>query len=59
MKADRMWIKSSYSNDTGECVEVAAHPCSVRVRDSKLGNSPQLAVSPHAWAAFIQRISIP
>ncbi|WP_414168241.1 DUF397 domain-containing protein [Streptoverticillium reticulum] len=40
-------------------LEAAAHPCAVRVRDSKLGNSTQIRLSTVAWTAFLQRISIP
>ncbi|GHF27632.1 DUF397 domain-containing protein [Streptomyces morookaense] len=53
MNTDRIWIKSSFSDDTGECIEVAACPCIVLIRDSKLGNSPQIRLSPAAWMAFI------
>ncbi|MEU7168571.1 DUF397 domain-containing protein [Streptomyces morookaense] len=61
MSTERSWIKSSYSDDEGaECVEVAAHPGTVDVRDSKLREEgPHLSLSLSAWAAFIQRISIP
>ncbi|MGA5197311.1 DUF397 domain-containing protein [Streptomyces exfoliatus] len=48
------WRKSSYSSaEGGECVEVAAHPAAVHIRDSKNPDGPQLAVSPTAWAAFV------
>ena len=49
-----VWIKSSYSsNDGPDCVEVAATPTTVRVRDSKDPRGPQLAFSPEAWTAFV------
>ncbi|MEV6792555.1 DUF397 domain-containing protein [Streptomyces sp. NPDC051320] len=54
MSDELMWIKSSYSNtEGGDCVEVAACPATVHVRDSKLAESPQLAVPAPAWAAFL------
>lgn len=49
-----MWIKSSYSgSDGGQCVEVAACPAAVHVRDSKDRNGPTLTFAPDAWAAFV------
>ncbi|MEU7292008.1 DUF397 domain-containing protein [Streptomyces exfoliatus] len=51
---DLAWFKSSYSGpEGGECVEVAAQPTAVHIRDSKNPDGPQLAVSPAAWAAFV------
>ncbi|MFD7960373.1 DUF397 domain-containing protein [Streptomyces zaomyceticus] len=48
------WRKSSYSGpEGGNCVEVAAHPSAVHVRDSKDPHGPQFAVTPAAWAAFV------
>ncbi|MET7943793.1 DUF397 domain-containing protein [Streptomyces sp. NPDC005302] len=48
------WIKSSFSGgEGGECVEVAASPRAVRVRDSKDPRGPQLALSPGSWSAFL------
>lgn len=48
------WFKSSYSTEDGPaCVEVAAAPGSVHVRDSKDKDGPQLAFSPDEWAAFV------
>ncbi|MFD8966040.1 DUF397 domain-containing protein [Streptomyces sp. NPDC059568] len=45
--------KSSYSNQTGECVEVALNvPGTVAVRDSKHPTGPHLRLSPTAWDAF-------
>lgn len=47
------WTKSSYSsNDGPECVEVAAAPGAVHVRDSKDVTRPGFAVSPAGWTAF-------
>ncbi|NED06571.1 DUF397 domain-containing protein [Streptomyces sp. SID6648] len=49
------WFKSSYSDssNSNECVEVAAAPDAVLVRDSKNPHGPRLALAPAAWAAFV------
>ncbi|WP_217244999.1 DUF397 domain-containing protein [Streptomyces sp. AC602_WCS936] len=48
------WHKSSYSSSgDGDCVEVASCPETVHVRDSKVRQSDQLAVSPAAWTRFL------
>ncbi|WP_200307698.1 DUF397 domain-containing protein [Streptomyces adelaidensis] len=53
-----VWRKSTYSGTEGDdCVEVAASPSTVRVRDSKLPRSPELALSPAAWTSFITQAS--
>ncbi|MEU7209934.1 DUF397 domain-containing protein [Streptomyces sp. NPDC044989] len=50
-----VWRKSSYSSEEGgECVEVAARPATVHVRDSKDTTRAPLAVDPTAWAAFVE-----
>jgi hypothetical protein len=49
------WFKSSYSgNEGGECLEVAAMPGSVHVRDSKAPARAQLAFPATEWAAFVR-----
>ncbi|MFD9219582.1 DUF397 domain-containing protein [Streptomyces sp. NPDC060064] len=48
------WIKSSYSSGAGgECVEVAARPGVVHVRDSKDTSVPMLSVQAQTWDAFV------
>ncbi|MEU9744451.1 DUF397 domain-containing protein [Streptomyces niveus] len=54
------WFKSSYSYsysysdfEDASCVEVAACPRAVHVRDSKLTDSPELALPVPAWSAFV------
>ncbi|MEV6590500.1 DUF397 domain-containing protein [Streptomyces acidicola] len=48
------WFKSTYSGSEGDsCVEVALTPALIHVRDSKDRQSPQLALSPAAWADFV------
>ncbi|MFI1844415.1 DUF397 domain-containing protein [Streptomyces microflavus] len=42
------------NGDGGACVEVAAHPSAVHIRDSKVTDGPVLTVGPAAWNAFIQ-----
>ncbi|MFF2778143.1 DUF397 domain-containing protein [Streptomyces sp. NPDC058052] len=52
---DLVWFKSSHSGaEGGNCIEVAAHPIAVHVRDSKVPHGPQLAVAPAAWAVFVE-----
>ncbi|MFI6930044.1 DUF397 domain-containing protein [Streptomyces sp. NPDC050287] len=55
MSGPLAWFKSSYSDSQGgECLEVAACPHAIHVRDSKLGaRSPRFDVPPDAWAAFV------
>ncbi|GAA2429331.1 DUF397 domain-containing protein [Streptomyces sp. NPDC000609] len=48
------WHKSTYSGGSGDsCVEVATCPTTVHVRDSKVEQGPQLALSPAAWTGFV------
>ncbi|MFI1285564.1 DUF397 domain-containing protein [Streptomyces sp. NPDC020858] len=52
-----LWRKSSYSGGTGgECVEVAAQPCLVAVRDSKNPDGPVFTVAPEAFGAFVRSL---
>ncbi|MGW2497874.1 DUF397 domain-containing protein [Streptomyces pseudogriseolus] len=56
LKADThpVWTKSSYSTDEGpDCVEVAATPAHILVRDSKTPEGPRLDLTSSAWAAFL------
>ncbi|MEW2621980.1 DUF397 domain-containing protein [Streptomyces sp. NPDC048106] len=49
------WHRSSYSSEEGgECIEVAASPGAVHVRDSKDTTRAPLAVEPTAWSAFVE-----
>ncbi|MCX4505160.1 DUF397 domain-containing protein [Streptomyces anulatus] len=51
------WFKSSYSNNGGACIEVAANLAASRgivpVRDSKVVDGPVVAVPAAAFAAFV------
>ncbi|MBC3986928.1 DUF397 domain-containing protein [Streptomyces sp. AC536] len=53
------WIKSSYSEHGGQCVEVAANLAThgtIPVRDSKDPHGPTLAFDTTAWTAFVAGI---
>jgi len=50
------WRKSSYSGNSGNCVEVALLHGLVAVRDSKDEESPVLLVTTDVWAHFIDGI---
>ncbi|MFE3451408.1 DUF397 domain-containing protein [Nonomuraea sp. NPDC059194] len=47
-----VWRKSSFSNVTGECIEVARTDRAVLVRDSKRPDGAVLSFSHKAWDAF-------
>jgi hypothetical protein len=50
------WFKSSYSDGTegDSCVEIAATPGTVHVRDSKhVEAGPRLTFAPATWAGFV------
>lgn len=48
------WHKSSYSSGgDGDCVEVAPCPDAIHVRDSKVPDGGQFAVSSDAWGHFL------
>lgn len=49
--------KSSYSNASGECVEVAPYsPRQVAVRDSKDANGCLLAFAADGWQEFVSQV---
>ncbi|MEK2489932.1 DUF397 domain-containing protein [Kitasatospora purpeofusca] len=51
------WRKSSYSNNGGQCVEIAPDiPGLVPVRDSKDPSGPVLAFPSDAWNAFVAAV---
>ncbi|MFE2269832.1 DUF397 domain-containing protein [Streptomyces lavendulae] len=49
------WFKSSYSGgEGGECLEFAATPVTVHVRDSKAPARAQLTFGALEWSEFVQ-----
>ncbi|MFJ9771837.1 DUF397 domain-containing protein [Kitasatospora sp. NPDC101157] len=57
-RTDRLtWIKSSYSQNGGNCVEVAPGvPGVMPVRDSKDTQGPVLVFPTDAWDSFITAV---
>ncbi|MEU1017430.1 DUF397 domain-containing protein [Streptomyces sp. NPDC005900] len=57
MTDNPQWFTSSYSNNGGQCVEVAVNLVASRgivpVRDSKNPEGPALAISDTAWNVFV------
>jgi hypothetical protein len=54
------FVKSSYSNTGGQCVEVASNIADiVAVRDSKSPDSPIACLTPEAWARFTASLGRP
>lgn len=52
---ETQWRKSSYSGNTGNCVEIAITGLVVAVRDSKDPGGAPLAFTPHEWQAFTKK----
>jgi hypothetical protein len=50
------WRTSTYSNNGGNCVQVANSRAAVLVRDSKNPDGPKLAFAAANWRAFAHRI---
>jgi Domain of unknown function (DUF397) len=50
------WRKSTFSNPTGECVEVAELGTTRAVRDSKNPTGPMLRFITAEWSAFTSAI---
>jgi hypothetical protein len=46
------WRTSSYSNNGGECVELAVTSALVRVRDTRFRTGAVLTFTPEAWDRF-------
>lgn len=46
------WRTSSYSNNGGNCVEIAAAQGTIGIRDSKHRAGAVLTFSPQAWQRF-------
>ncbi len=53
MSTALQWFKSSYSSsEGGNCIEVAAQPSAIHIRDSK-NTGPILTVAHGTWADFL------
>ena len=51
------WRKSSYSGQSGDCIEVAdGPPDTVGVRDSKNRDGPALLFTPGTWRTLLRRV---
>jgi hypothetical protein len=50
------WRKSSYSGNSGNCVEVAITEEFIDVRDSKHPNGLALSFTPAEWDTFIRAV---
>jgi hypothetical protein len=53
------WRKSSYSGNSGNCVEVTDLDGNVAVRDSKDRDGPVLLFAADVWARFIAETKRP
>ncbi|MBW1603163.1 DUF397 domain-containing protein [Streptomyces sp. JJ66] len=52
------WVKSSYSGNNGNCVEVAVLPgCGRALRDSKNPDGPALMFTAGEWHTFAAGVS--
>jgi hypothetical protein len=50
------WRKSSYSSNTGACVEVADVPSSTHVRDSQQPELGRLTFASAEWSVFVTSV---
>jgi uncharacterized protein YcsI (UPF0317 family) len=50
------WITSSYSNNGGNCVEVAGLSSGIGIRDSKNPTGPALLIAPGSFATFVSAV---
>ncbi|WP_084956082.1 DUF397 domain-containing protein [Thermoactinospora rubra] len=48
-----IWVKSTFSHMTGDCVEILRADSLVHVRDSKDPSGPVLTFSHGEWRAFL------
>ena len=50
------WRKSTYSGNTGNCVEVANLGKTTAIRDSQDQDGPKLLINYGQWCAFIESV---
>ncbi|MFE9102850.1 DUF397 domain-containing protein [Actinomadura geliboluensis] len=50
------WVRSSYSAQGANCVEVSTNARTCAVRDSKNPTGPVLTFTPGAWTALLQAV---
>ncbi|MBZ3908174.1 DUF397 domain-containing protein [Streptomyces brasiliscabiei] len=51
------WVKSSYSQGNGACVEIKSPvPSAMAVRDSKVTDGPTLAFPADTWNTFVTSV---
>ncbi|TDC81451.1 DUF397 domain-containing protein [Actinomadura sp. 7K507] len=50
------WRKSTRSEDHGNCVELAALPNAIALRDSQAPDGGHLTLTPHAFATLVHRL---
>jgi len=52
------WRKSSFSGNSGNCVEVrtTSQTATVAVRDSKNAAGPELAIAADRWVTFLRGV---
>ncbi|MER6914644.1 DUF397 domain-containing protein [Streptomyces sp. NPDC000594] len=50
------WLKSSYSNGNGNCIEVCLALDAVAARDSKVTHGPEVTVNGSSWSAFVHAV---
>ncbi|RKS10405.1 uncharacterized protein DUF397 [Nocardiopsis sp. Huas11] len=53
---DAAWRKSSYSSNTGACVEVAEVPSGTHVRDSLQPELGHLTFASTEWSVFVTSV---
>jgi hypothetical protein len=51
------WRKSSYSNPSGNCVEVTELAGGIALRDSRFPDGPKLVFTSAMWDAFLRRLN--